>query len=425
MEGWRQCGNVWRFAGPLPLNIVTDPDGVQHILEENAANYQHPPLFTRNLSVVMGEGIITTEGDNWMRRRRLIQPAFHKEAMPGFAAVMVESIGHLLDRWQALAERGEVIDVRREMTKLALTVLARGLFSVDWSTDADEIAGWIQTEISHVGARQRSPIPIPETIPLPSNKRFLEARERMDGYVFRHIAERRRTEPGNDLLAMLMQVRDADTGEGMTDRQIRDEITTLFIAGHDTTASALTWIFYLLSKNPAVRDRLRGEVTGVLGERMPTMEDVSNLPYNKWVIQEALRLYPPLWALPRMPIEDDEICGYRIPGGAFVLVVPFVTHRNPAYWENPEGFEPERFSPERSAGRPRYAYYPFAGGPRGCIGFPFTMLEMQLALAAIIQRYQLDLFPGFSISYQTDISLNPKSGLPMYIHPAPEPAVQA
>jgi cytochrome P450 len=257
----------------------------------------------------------------------------------------------------------------------------------------------------------------PESVPLPTNRRFLWARETLDRIIYGLIAERRRSdEDTGDLLSMFLAIRD-ETGRQLTNVQLRDEIMTLFVAGHETVSTALTWVWYLLSTHPDAAARLRAEVDGVLGGRTPTVPDLPRLEYLGRVIKEALRLYPPLWNIPRMPRVDDAIGGYRIPAGSFLLLSSYVTHHNPAFWENPEGFDPERFTKENSAGRPRYAYFPFSGGPRGCIGFPFANMEMQLVVAMVTQRYRLDLVPGHPVVLSPDISLRSKYGMLMTLHP--------
>jgi cytochrome P450 len=215
---------------------------------------------------------------------------------------------------------------------------------------------------------------------------------------------------------MLLAARDEDTGEGMNDRQVHDEVMTIFLAGHETTAVLLSWTWYILSRHPQIWERLRAELSDVLGGRTPTVEDLPRLGYTEMLTQEALRLYPPAWVLTRMPKEDVEIGGYRIPRGATIYLSPYVTHRHPAFWDNPEGVDPERFSPERGAGRPRYAYFPFGGGPRQCIGSGFALMEAQLVLATAAQRYRLELVPGQRIALDPKITLRPRGGLLMTLH---------
>jgi cytochrome P450 len=243
------------------------------------------------------------------------------------------------------------------------------------------------------------------------------ASRRLDEVIGTILAERRAGEPGDDLLGMLMSTKDADTGESMTDKQLRDEVMTIFLAGHETTANALAWTFYLLSTHPHVERRVRAELDAVLDDRPPALEDLGKLPYLLQVLKESMRLYPPAWTIDRHTIADDEVMGYRVRKDTLVLVSPFVTHRHPAFWPNPEGFDPERFEPALEEARPRYAYFPFGGGPRMCIGSNFAMMEAQLITAAVLQRFRPWLVPGHPVELQPLITLRPRFGLEMGLTP--------
>src|SRR5579875_2161482 len=259
MNGWRECGDIYRFDGPLPIHIISHPDALQRILDDNAGNYEHPAPFSKRLASVMGKGLITSEGRSWFWQRKLIMPAFYKEAIRSYAASMVESILAMAETWEAAANRGEILDIRKEMTSLTLTILAKCLFRADFSRDAQAIGDSVQAQLQYVGWKMRmNPLDVPQSLPIARNKRFLAEGQRMDDIIYRLITERRRApEESDDMLSLFLQVRDEETGEGMSDEQVRDEIMTLFIAGHDTTASALTWAFYLLSKNPEAGRKLR------------------------------------------------------------------------------------------------------------------------------------------------------------------------
>jgi cytochrome P450 len=255
---------------------------------------------------------------------------------------------------------------------------------------------------------------LPERVPTPRNRRFSRALSTVDKIVYSMIEERRAGRiVADDLLSMLMEARDAETGESMSDKQLRDEVMTIFLAGHETTASSLSWALYLVSKDPNVEEKLAAEVDAALNGRTPAMEDLPNLPYTRMVIEEALRLYPPAWAFGRQAIADDEIGGYRIPANSSVLVSPWITHRHPAFWDRPQQFDPERFTAEKSAGRPRYAYFPFGGGPRQCIGNEFAMMETQLVLAMIAQQFKFRLVPGQRVEPDPSVTLRPKGTLAM------------
>jgi cytochrome P450 len=259
-------------------------------------------------------------------------------------------------------------------------------------------------------------LPLFERLPTRRNRQFRAALGRGDALIRAQIDERRKSDARpNDLLTMLIEARDEESGEGMTDQQLRDEVITIFSAGHETTANALTWTWYLLSKHPAVRRRLEGELDQVLGGRVPAVEDLARLEYATGVVKEAMRLYPPAWIISRRAIAADRLGGYDIPEGSIVLLSPWVTHRHPRFWENPEGFEPERFEPARAAALPRYAYFPFGGGPRLCIGNNFAMMEAVLLLATMARRYRLDLDPGHLVDLDPLITLRPRTGVRMQL----------
>ncbi|MEV3991414.1 cytochrome P450 [Streptomyces sp. NPDC049837] len=424
VKAWRDHGDLVRFRGPVPVVLVTHPDDLKHILVDNFANYPHPDDFNRKVSVSVGQGLVTTEGEVWQAQRRTVAPTFRKEPLERFAGVMVDSAARMLDRWERVARYGEVIDARTEMQSLTLEILARCLFRADWSRDALELGRAVGAQLEHLNSKLIAVADIPERVPTPRNRRFRQARELLDDTVYRLIAERRRRPAegaeavdDEDLLSTLMRTPDPETGHLMTDEQLRDQVMTLFIAGHETVAATLSWICHLLSTHPAETERARAEVLAVLGDRPPAKEDLPQLKYLKMFIQEALRLYPPLWQVARMPLEDDVLGGYDIPAGSFLLLSTYITHRNPAFWDNPEGFDPERFTRERSAGRPRYAYVPYVAGPRNCVGLAFATMELTIVVASILQRFHLDMVPGHPVVMQPDISLRAKYGMRMTLRP--------
>ncbi|WP_051838389.1 cytochrome P450 [Streptomyces sp. NRRL WC-3742] len=416
VTAWRDHGDLVRFRGPVPVILVTHPDHLKHILADNFANYPHPDDFNRKVSVSVGEGLVTSEGEEWQRQRRTVAPSFRRESLERFADVMADSAGRMLDRWEDVCRRGASIDARIEMQSLTLEILARCLFRADWSADARVLGDAVRIQLEHINAKLIAVADLPERVPTRRNREFLAARKVLDETVYRLIAERRRNPDRSadaDLLSMLMHSADPETGRHMTDQQLRDQVVTLFIAGHETVAATLSWICYLLSAQPAATERARQEVFQVLGDRPPTMADLPQLKYLKLFVQEALRLYPPLWQVARMPLRDDRLGGYHIPAGSFLLLNTYITHRNPAFWDNPEGFDPERFTRERSAGRPRYAYVPYVGGPRNCVGLAFANMELTIVLASILQRYGLHLVPGHPVVMQPDISLRARYGIRM------------
>lgn len=415
--GWRRYGDAvcFRGVGPFfPLYLFAHPDQIQHILQDNFRNFQRPSFLTAKFRTVVGNGLVTSEGESWVRQRKLAQTAFERARLNRLSTPMTDTTAEVLEQWRGKAARGETVEIQSEMMHLILAILTRTLFGVDMSGEAAAVEKSVAVQAKHLNDRLNSPVDIPENAPLPSQRRFLAARSTLNRLVDGIIADRKRSlDEGDDLLSILLQARDEETGEQISDVQARDEIKTLLIAGHETTATTLGWTFYLLSKHPEVYDRLRDEVDEVLGGRTPTYEDVPNLRYTTMILYESLRLYPPLWIVTRMPLEDDEIGGYHVPAGTSILISSFVTHRHAGFWENPEGFEPERFTPEAMKARHRYAYIPFGGGPRGCIGFPFAMMEMPLVLAQVIQHFRLTLVPGYPVIPESAISLRQKHGAQM------------
>ena len=392
--------------------LVNSPETVHHVLVDNNRNYRKSPNY-KGLKLVLGEGLVTSEGEFWRRQRRLSQPAFHRDRVASFAGAMVDETDRMLTRWEGRV--GEVIDVHAEMMNLTLRIVARTLFSTAVGPEADAIREALGVAIHHANDYAEALIKPPQWLPLPKNFRFRRSMRTLDSLVFRIIDARRRGENADatDLLALLMAA--TEDGRGMSDRQLRDEVMTLVMAGHETTANALAWTFYLLSRDPEVERRLRRDVSAAIGERAPDAEDAPRLRYSRMVVEESMRLFPPVWAIERQAVEDDVVGGFRIPKHALVAVSPFLLHRHRAYWENPEGFDPDRFSPEQAERRPKFAYLPFGGGPRQCIGMGFALMEAQMILARIVQRFRLDLVSGHRVEPEPVVTLRPRAGLPMRV----------
>lgn len=413
-----QLGHVVRvraFPG-IYVYLITHPKDVEHVLQTNQHNYRKPDLFFKAVSLLAGKGILTSEGDLWLHQRRLIQPAFHRSKLATLADLMAHSAQSAAENLSTRVKQNATIDVADEMMRLTLKVVSVALFSTDISGDASRLGHAVRDTFEHVSYRMNHAFRFPESVPTRRNRRFKEAKRLLDEMVFGLINERRRTKEDNgDLLSMLLAARDEDTGEAMSDQQIRDEVMTLILAGHETTGAALSWTWYLLSQNPEARGKLHAEVDQVLSGRAPRLDDLDRLPYNRMVFAESMRLYPPAWGLPREAIADDTLGGYHIPAGSLVSLSQWVTQRHPDFWEKPEQFDPERFSAERSEGRPRYAYFPFGGGARQCIGNHFALIEAHLAIAAIAQRFTLDLVPGHPVEPDPTFTLRPRHGLLMTI----------
>lgn len=399
----------------MRVYTVYHPDGIKHILQDNHANYVKGPLFDP-IRAVAGNGLFTADGELWLRQRRLIQPAFHRQRIAGFGQIMTDLTERMLARWDAsvAANAGQLVEVGGEMVHLTMAVVSQAMFGTLVEDEADAISRAIQVGLDDVQFRFDRPFYPPLRWPLPHNRRVQAAIRTLDEAVFEIIAQRHGREAArDDLLALLMAAREEGGGAGMDDRQLRDEVITIFVAGHETTARLLTWVFYLLDQHPDVEARLHAELVAVLGGRVPTVADLPNLPYTRMIIDETLRLYPPVWITNRQAVADDEIMGYRIPAGALVSISPYATHRHSDFWEDPERFDPERFSPERVAARPRFAYLPFGGGPRQCIGNTFALTEAVLVLATVAQRYRLRLPAGAVVTPEPRVTLQPRGGLPM------------
>lgn len=366
------------------------------------------------MRAICGESLLTSNGDVWRRQRRLIQPAFHHQHIANFAATMVETTAVMLERWEKFARRAETFDVASEMSRLTYTIVGRTLFGADVSADADEVERALGVVLEHTYHRLEKLLDMPLNFPSPANRRFQHALGAIDRVVYRIIVERRRARSAQeDLLSMLLAARDEETGQGMSDEQLRNETITLILAGHETTANALSWTFYLLSQFPEVEERWRAEVRSVLEGRAPAWEDLPQLKYTTMVINESLRLYPPIWIYERHAVGDDVIDGYHIPAGSTVVISPFVLHRHPAFWERPETFDPTRFADETTVNRSRPAYLPFGAGPHLCIGNNFAMMEARIILAMVAQCYRLRLRPGHPVEPKPGITLRPRHGLLM------------
>jgi enediyne biosynthesis protein E7 len=401
-----------------PWTLVFHPDGIRHVVQENHKNYRKGGLSDQVLRMTLGNGLLTNNGDSWLTQRRLIQPAFHRSRITGFGQLMTEGAATFLAETQL--GTSEPLDVFEVMSGLTLTIVCKALFGADMLPYKQRVFEALGTAIRLEAQAFYTPGLV--FLPTPQRHHLYEARDALYTVVDELIARRkaRSRDHENDLLTMLLQARDAETGLGMDDQQLRDEVITLMVAGHETTSGALTWTLLLLSQHPDTEARLREEYTRVLGGQAATIEDLPQLTLGRMVLEESMRLYPPAWIFARSAINEDEIGSYRIPKGAYVLMAPTVTHRHPDFWEQPDVFDPERFSPERSAGRHRFAYFPFGGGPRVCIGNQFALTEAQLILATILPRSQFHLLPGTEVVPEPLITLRPQGKLLMTISRAGE-----
>ena len=397
--------------------ILNEPGAIRYVLLDNAANYIKSEVGRRLLEPGLGRGLLTSEGETWRRHRRIMAPSFDPRSVTGYAPIMTEVTQGLLEKWDALPD-GSELDAAAAMMHLTLHIISKAMFSSDSDEIVDAVEGGVNQYQTLVRPSLLDLLHVPQWFarllsPLPTDGLFDEFDRKVDLL----LTERGRApdaEP-KDLLARLVAARDAETGGGMTAKEVRDQVVTIFMAGHETTSLALSWTWYLLSQHAAVEEKLHRELADVLGGRTPRNEDIANLRYTRMVIEESMRLYPPAHTTGRQPIKPDEILGHRIPAGAEVLIMPWLIHRKPQLWEDPERFDPERFAPGRAAERPRFAYIPFGAGPRICIGAAFAMTEAILILATIAQRYRLRLKPGHPIEPQGLITLRPRYGMQMFL----------
>ena len=419
VDAARTHGDVVRFRlGPHIIHLINHPNHVERVLVHNQANYDRATRSAAQIALVCGQSLLTTSGAIWLRERRLVQPALQHRSVGAFVSVMTSATAAMLDRWSSPARDGRPLDVASELSRLTYTIVGKALFGADVSRDADVIERALGTLLDLTYARLERLINLPLWVPSPGNRRFHEARLAIDRVVYRIINERReRHEDHADLLAHLLRAVDDGGSRGMTSTQLRNETLTLLLSGHETTASALSWTLYLLATHPEVERRFRSEVAAVIGDgREPSLEDISHLEYTGMVLNEALRLYPPIWVLERRAITGDVIGGYRIPAGSTVVVSPFILHRHEAFWPDPGSFDPDRFAAQQTAGRPAHAYLPFGAGPHQCIGVHFATLEARIILVMLAQRYRLELLPHPPVEPKAGITLRLRHGLHMRPH---------
>lgn len=396
--------------------VVGDPNGVKRVFLDNVANYPKTDMERRLFGAIFGNGLLSSDGETWRSHRRIMAPPFAPPSVAAYAPGMAQDVAEFRARWDQ-APTDQPIDVARDMTRLTLQMISRAVFATDGVALGEVM------ERSIAGAMAATKVGLADFLPVlgplrmtAREKRIAEVFAEFDAVVADLIAERERSPGGGDLLSRLIAACDGETGGGMTAQEVRDQVVTIFVAGHETTAAAMAWIWYLLSQHPQAEARLHAELDAVLGGRAPAAGDLPNLGYTRMVIEEAMRLYPPApGTSTRVALQADEICGVKIPKGALICVAPWVTHRHRLHWDRPETFEPERFSKENAAGRPRFAYIPFGAGPRVCIGASLAMTEMLIVLATLAQRYRLALAPGHEVELFHQVTMRPKGGLPMIV----------
>ncbi len=418
------AGNARRFPELVYVRILgggfyqlNDPALLEQVLVSKSGSFIKDKLLKVGSNAVFGNGLLSSDGDFWLRQRRLAQPAFHRQRIAAYGSVMTDYTQRAIASWQP----GQVRDIHADMMHLTLEVVTQTLFNTSQREVVDEIGGVLDVIMERFSSQglvalteQASGIVINRALQM----RYAAAVQKLDAIVDAVIAERRRSgEDRGDLLSMLMEARDED-GNGMSDAQLRDECKTMFLAGHETTALSLSWALWLLSLNQHAKLKLRDELAHALDGRVPTLADMPQLPYTEQIIKESMRLMPPAWMIQREATEDVSIGGYVIPKGADVAMSQYAVHRDPRWYANPERFVPERWTPEFTKQLPKFAYFPFGGGPRLCIGQQFAMMESMLMLATITQRFDLELMPGQRIVPQPSITMRPKYGLKMRVRPS-------
>jgi cytochrome P450 len=395
--------------------------GLKRILFVNHPSLIEQVLHSRNFTkhyalrmnrLLLGNGLLTSEGDFWLRQRRLIQPVFQRERILSYAPDMTACTERHIDAWRD----GDVRDLHAEMRKLTLAIATKTLFGVDAGDQAEAVGRALHDAMHTFGRRFFRIIPIPERVPTPGNWRIRKAIRRLDAILYGFINRRRADGEQNDLLSILLHARHENDGSGMTDRQLRDEAMTLFLAGHETTALALSWGWYLLAQHAEVVEKLQAELQRTLGGRTPTVADLPSLPYTEAIVQEIMRLYPPAYAIGRQAILPCTIGGYTVPAGGTVLMSQWVVHRDPRYYDDPERFYPDRWLDGSTKSLPRYAYFPFGGGQRVCIGNTFALMELPLVLATIAQRFRFTLNPGPAVLPKPQLTLQPDRPILLKLH---------
>lgn len=406
----KDYGNISKIKfGPFDVVVLSNPDYIEHML-------LHRDTYMKvkeggMLRHLLGNGLLTSEGEFWMKQRRLIQPVFHKTRLNNFAQKISDATLDMLSSWQT--KQSETLDVYNEMNQVTLDIVGKTLLSTNVKGEFSKVSRAMTLMLTAVTNRSRF-MRFPLWFPLPSHMRIQRNLKVLDETIS-EIINRRRSEKGtfDDLLTMLMEVEDADTAERMTDKQLRDEVLTIFIAGHETTANAMAFTFYLLAKNTDAKKRIQKEIDEVFDGKEITFEKLQKLEYTTMVIKESMRLYPPAWIIVREAATDDVIDGYQIKKGDKVLTSPFAMQRSGRYWQNPDAFMPERFAPDKIKDMPRYAYFPFGGGARMCVGNNFAMMEMQIILAQVCRQYDFSLPDDFKMELTPLITLRPKEGVPL------------
>ena len=403
-DNWKKHGDVFRFRLAHRWLIVTfNPEHIKQLLQEDHSSYRKS-LAYRKLRLLLGDGLFAGDGKSWLQQRRLSQPAFHKERLNHYFQDMDKAARELTEGWN----NQKKINVIAEMTAVTLKIISKALLNVDLAKEENKVIGQhLPYALDFMIKRVTSTVNWPLVLPFPKHNRFRKAVKSMDGMIGEIIHERRNNEYSHDLLSMLMQAKDADTGETMDDKHLRDEILTFFLAGHETTAMAMSWMLYWLAIAPEVQRKLREEIQSVSDGSLD-ISVLQKMNYTKNVIKETLRMMSPVWIMGREALRPVKLGEHSLKKGESVIFSPFLIHRHPAHWESPEVFNPDRFSPQTEDKMHKYSYFPFGGGPRLCIGNNFAMMEMQILIAQIIKNYKLSLSEAVHPGYHFSLTLRPK-----------------
>ena len=399
--------------GPNNVLMLNHPHAIEQVMQRNAKNY-HKSRYYGPLKPILGDGIFLAEDEIWLRQRRTAVPSFQGCQLKRMTDIMRQATEEMLEGWQATYKRDEPLDLVPAMTQVTLDIVLRTLLSYRIEASSRDVMSALTVLLQEAERRVWALLPLPLSVPTPANRRLKRSLDVLDQLVEGIVQQRQASgERGDDLLQLLIDAQPEMQAAGMPGTLLRDQVLSTILAGHETTANALSWTFILLSKNPDVRRRVEAELAEVLGGRQPDFQDLHALTYTKQVFFEAMRLYPPVWTLSREAMADDEILGRHVAKGTTVMLCSYAVHRRPEYWPNPEGFDPDRFSPEAQESRPRHAYFPFGGGPRKCLGERFAILEALIILASVLQRFRLDLTPGQDVRPEPMITLRPSGSVQM------------
>lgn len=400
---------------PLPpgytIYLAVHPGAMEEVLARKDDRYPKPKSLLDAMGLLQGQGLFTSQGERWLRHRRLMQPAFQQSQMVSLQTKIQTQVRSLIDEWERKSD-GEVFDIASEMTRVTLKIISSALFSVDLSDDSNELGQAIRTGFEYVYFRMSTPIALPPSFPTARNRQFRQAKRMIDRMIQSMIQARREQPSGEpDLLSMLLAAQDEETGLGMSDRQVQDEVITLMNAGFETTATSLSWLWIALGQNPDVMQQIESEIASVLGGELLSFEKLGQLSYTRRAFDESLRLYPPGLGMMRSVTEDSEFQGHWIFKGTQILLGTYFTQRHPEFWRHPDRFDPDHFLPEQIADRPKYAYIPFGAGPHVCIGKNLALIESMMILTAIVQRFKVEWVPNQSISIDPRFTLRPRNGV--------------